>query len=651
MTSLGDIASAVGDALGAAGKSSKHEPGFQNTRVVASFHSDQGFDGVVDWKLRDPKKPPPFHIVGLATRKLFGAAPGYWALTVKAHGGRDLMRLWDDPEDVWARIAPVQNGSATEVVFGPVSTITETVARGGAGERSAEYVIEGLDFQKVFAQSHITYNLYAPEMLMVGLMMQALKDHSAEIGGNPGQIVGALLQGWLGDAGNVNKQWMLPKSLGGGSFYDLLEPGIAVDQKLRGSFQDASIYRVENYYGSSLWELLGDWSNGVLNEMYCCLDLGEQKPGKPRHFDPKRPPRPRFVLRERPFPSKGAGSRRYSKLRSHRLELGDVALRQISKGAPESRFNYWALNPQGTFGQPPGVLAQLNHAAAKSDGTPGSYPIFGLDSISRHGLRQFVQSTHYLPYDTQDAGSFYRQTADWLHLLHDWYGISPYELAGSITTSALRPEVQIGERVTEARRSGKSVTYYVEGVSHQWQFPGPGRTTLNVTRGEYEDRPLLDLLYQHVNKQDERFSVVDQLFPRDQMTDDVFPGEVPHGSGPRLDKQVGQIEPPELVYLRRRGIEPRSRTALLRGELREPRDGARAVRPGDLPDRVSAAEDLAEVAPPVRSQNGGLSQQELEQGVPFPVGGQGQAPVAPSRQSSQDALSRRRGRVQRGGGP
>jgi hypothetical protein len=116
----------------------------------------------------------------------------------------------------------------------------------------------------------------------------------------------------------------------------------------------------------------------------------------------------------------------------------------------------------------------------------------------------------------------------------------------------------------------------------------------------------------------------------------------------RYDKITGQVEPPEVVYLRKRGILPRSNAAVTRGELDNPdQDSPVTLESGDLPDRV-VADDVLEGAPPkTRKATGNLTQRQLEQGVPFPVKEDKQNDPEPSKLGNDDFLVRPRGRTSR----
>ncbi len=590
---------------------------YQNTRVLATFHTDQsnGFDGAIGSGPEIPgggrnplggRTAQPFRIAGLQTGKAFGGQPGTWTLTVKAGRDIDVMRLWRDPEDVWARIVVMKNGKPREVLLGLINTVTEDTNRSGVGARAAIYTITGFDFQKVFLMTQLYINVHENAGQLPIIPMYAAVGE--KIFGPPEQIVGLLVDAWLGNNGVADKQWRMPRSLAGGNyFFNVLRKQFA---KCRGETRDPALYDPSQLQGQNLWQTLEQYSNGILNELYTEI-------GNDQDYDPAKKPRPRLRLRERPFPTRSKGNSVWNAVRTHVLKLGDVNGRNVSKGAPESRFNYWLLDATGLSGSGLAVQMQIQQAAGVEKGQPGGAPIYNIEDMRRHGFRKFMQSTRYFPF--RDDVNWLTHSARWLHMLHDWYAITPYELSGTLVLSTIRPEIQIGHRVTERRPFGPDVTYYVEGVQHGWQYPGPGGTTLSVTRGEYGDEDLLDLLYENIQESSGLGSAIEAAVGLVQNT--PLGNEIPHGSGVKMDQVVGQIDTPERTYLKQRG-KTEDQEHIRRGELDSPDDARIAeLEATDLPDQQTTQEEEVRVgrAKPRARKDGNLTQDELESGRRLPV--------------------------------
>lgn len=594
---------------------------FTSTRYLVSFHTDDGYDGAIDSSPDSPRgsssdiggfvqgsiaahpQAQPARLVGVNTGKRFGSSPGTFTLTLKARGGTDVLRLWPDPEDVWVRVVAVKDGKPVEVLFGLLNTVTENLTRNPDGSRNITYTLTGVDWQKVLTSTQLYINIHehAGDLPMIPLY-DAL---SNAILGTPSAVCEALLVSWLGNNGVGDKQWALPQSLGGGYLFDLLQLDF---QTTRGMIKDPALYSPDQMMGKSLWSVLEEYSNGVLNELFATTnDSGFVADGKPK---------PMLVLRERPFPTKDKGSRPYNALRIHVLAPGDVKTRSMSRGAPESRYNYWLLDAKGIVGDGLAAQAEMQLETGAEHGEPGGAPIYNVDDVRKHGFRRFIQETRYFPF--RDDASWYQEAARWLHMLHDWYAVSPFEQNGSLATTSLLPEIRIGDRVVESRADGSSVTYYVEGVTHDWHYPETGATTLNLTRGEYSDAELLAQVYERVDAATwNMITRATGLFSGGPLA-----ATVPTGSGPRLDRITGQLDTPEREFMRRQGALDGQGTNEAEGEPQNPQPGhIERVSEGDLPDqqvseKVAIATGTASPRP--RTQGGNLTQRELEAGIPLP---------------------------------
>lgn len=79
-----------------------------------------------------------------------------------------------------------------------------------------------------------------------------------------------------------------------------------------------------------------------------------------------------------------------------------------------------------------------------------------------------------------DTPSTRRQIARWALLNDHWYQHNLEYLAGTIEMRGA-PEIRVGYRLDLADRN---LSFYVEGVSHNWQYSKNMTTTLHVTRGQ-----------------------------------------------------------------------------------------------------------------------------------------------------------------------
>lgn len=483
-----------------------------HTRILASFHTDQpgGFTA------EEPIQSAPGlgKIIGGQTSKKFGAASGTWKLTIKKDpqlGSRSMLRtLWRDPEDVWVKIKFLVDGQVIDTMLGLIDSIQETTQRSGQGQRSETYTITGRDFGKVFEQARLFVNFYhnpqSPVRAVTALARLLHQGQGTNIANTPEFFVRLLVEEWIANGNVAEAQWRMPKSLSGmffGRFVDMdygiepmsdLENGIAIAPEL---------FKVDNSMGS-LWDSMQQYSNPALNELY--VDYAPSTGIRsPKRLDDQIPA---VWLRERPFPTRSDDGRtqhaKWDRLPTHVLKTSDVSSRNIAKGGASHRFNYWTVQLQGPGSEGYGVQNFLQEGIdGVQPGFPGNIPIWSDQSIQLHGVRPYTLSSRFLPVPLgeeaksellRSRNNMFRLAARFLKKVHDWYVIAPFELSGTIATSRVFPEIRIGHRVKEERNEG-TIVYYVEGVQHTYNYPGPGKTTLTLTRGEYEGDDLLEHVY------------------------------------------------------------------------------------------------------------------------------------------------------------
>ena len=162
----------------------------------------------------------------------------------------------------------------------------------------------------------------------------------------------------------------------------------------------------------------------------------------------------------------------------------DVVSSQIGR-SDEDLFNLFQLTPQGSAN----ILEQFRSVLTNFS------PVLNQISVARNGLRVWEGQTQFANYSPNDGclrsnrgGSpdnpaVRRNLVRWQLLLDHWYQHNAEYLNGTIAMRG-RPEIRVGYRLDWLDRNE---SYYVEGVTQQWQYPGPLQTTVNVTRGQRND--------------------------------------------------------------------------------------------------------------------------------------------------------------------
>lgn len=476
-----------------------------HTRVRVSFfsHDADGYSGT----LEGGSDPLGGSVVSVNTTKAMGNAAGNFtiqikkpqqrftvggdlAIPLKGSGEDSYLRLWNDPEGTWVRIDWLCDGQVIDGMVGIIDTVNEQTAFTAKGQRTEVYNIVGSDFGKVFQQTLAFVNVYdnSASLGLVSLYQRL----SGNIDGAPGKFVEALLEAWIGNYSATSQPWFLPDGLptpGRGAFYDYLQRRIGCkDEAVHGYLADATLLNVEQD-GKNLWSLLQQYANLLMNELI--VDLAPPADGDPEALSGLVPT---ITLRPKPFKVKNDHVR-WDQLRNHTLEPSDMQSRKLAKGGPAQRFNYWIIDVGGQQGVEVQAILQER---GNEPGLPGSVPIWNLKSIENHGFRLWKQTTDFLPITTSEGdGDWIGVAGNWLRRCHDWHCVATRELSGTLMTSRLRPEIRIGQKVTERRAEGE-IEYYVEAVTNSWAMGGAGTTQLSVTRGEYVGEDLLGQVYEEL---------------------------------------------------------------------------------------------------------------------------------------------------------
>jgi hypothetical protein len=500
-----------------------YQPGATHTRCIVEFHSDDNPNGgeVLRIGAEAGADKNLGRLISVRTSKTLGPASGTFTITIKKdqqeQKSKSLLRLWEDPEGMWVKIIWVVDGQLIDGMLGNVDSINETTIRNQDGSRSEGYTIIGRDHGKVFEQTECW--LFPGEMGRVARSVIAYTDQILpKLSGSPSKIVRTLIEAWIGNYGLGEQQWRMPKSLGGGSFFEMLEHDLTVqsmDTPGHGFIDGITLFPVEDGMGN-FWSVLQEYSNDVLNEMW--MDLAPGLLGGNDNMVPA------LYLRERPFPTRLSGSQNWDLVPKHILRRGDVQARSLAKGGAANRYNVWLLEMQGisnTFGAAVATSTTIDGA---KPGEPGSLVIANMSSVQRYGVRKWQRGTRALPFDDpENKESLAVLGVQWLRRIHDWYSLATMHLTGSLTTTRVVPEIRIGQRVEEERTEG-NIVYYCEGIDNAWSYPNAGSSTVTVTRGEYDGASLLDKVYRQIENPPNALTAVQACFQEDTVQDPDAPG-------------------------------------------------------------------------------------------------------------------------------
>lgn len=474
--------------------SNQPRPGFQGSETswAEVLIYAQGDDPVVvssnGWREMSGRyRTDPNHtLIQVTTAKTLEAA-GTWQVTVKpSRVGNDSI-LDQIVDDDWVDIVFWRHGKQWHTMRGLVDDVRRTRTVAGSGATSWAYTIVGRDFQKVFETTPIWFNRFSRKVEnAVGEAAVKIFSGVPNLGGDPLETVQGILLGWFQTlAGYGRATWAIPSMVPGtsGTFYN----DILAGWNLSGFSGVPSRKSIDPNFGNPqgyLWSLAKDWADPAFLELFCDLGKHGQQVAADEEVDIADSTISVF-FRDKPFvlspnlvddqgapPPSALGlgtSSAWFNLPLHLIPRQQIVQDDIGRSGME-RLNSFFVSPQVTM------------ELVRSGQLDLSSPLWNPDDINKHGMRRYDIATRYVP----DAGTLIGLSTLQRAMARDWYALNPYFLNGTIALAVGRPEIHVGTRVRIPGDSGETSqdeTYYVEQVSHSWQFGTGLRTQLGVTRG------------------------------------------------------------------------------------------------------------------------------------------------------------------------
>jgi len=421
-------------------------------------------------------------LVSIQTNKVLGQCSGTWSAVIKySKAIDDLFKMVVD--DDWVDINFYRHGKKWHVMRGLVSDIRYHQAVSANGATVRNFVISGSDWMSIFERTPIWFSPYTDDEVSGGVAYNAFTGVDSLVGSPVDAVRGFLFAFLRVFKGMGRATWLLPLEMPKGKIPSAVDPTFNMNV-----FSD-SVLANFNYFdftnnpprlglnvdymelSGNLWQLAQEWSDPAFCELFgdTVLPLQDQinMESSPDQTVMQVTFRDRPFLAVTPqtaFPVGMASS--YFSLPMHTINQQDVVGMDIGRAGSE-RFNTFLLSPQTT-----------QEMAAASVDMAG--PLWNTDDIKYHGLRRFDIVSHYVVEDP----TLINLTQGQRYLLQDWHCMNPYLLSGNIYLGRGFPEIHIGEKVSLLGKDPTlDKTFYVESVSHNWQFGSTTKTTLGVTRG------------------------------------------------------------------------------------------------------------------------------------------------------------------------
>ena len=433
---------------------------------------------------------------------------GSFDLTIKTE--QELALFLND--DDWVDIAFTAGGREYHVMRGLIGRIEETKGVTAEGATDVTYRISGRDYGFIFEITPIWFNRFGIEEDTalggdLGLSSSNILDLYNAINETPENTVFNLLKGFAGNLlgsdyndtaeyeqaianslGPVRlsngRLWQLPVSL------PTRTPSVNFAENVQyflgktGAPERRSILFPQFYWpeNQSLWQLAKHWSDQALGELWCDLvALDGSEPAYP-YIDPQGVGAPTpisslemgVIYRDRPFPDTiftGDADPEVA-LRAHPWFTGQYPTYVVDESyISSSNLSRSGVDRRNSFFLSPKIQAALVAGLPEFQA-----PEWNLKQVALHGVRRFDVTTNYV--GDPDKDNLFLVSREYRNRMRDFHVLNHLFLSGTLGLVTGRPDIRIGSRLLTGARS-----FYVEGVSHNWNLMQGVKTQLSVTRG------------------------------------------------------------------------------------------------------------------------------------------------------------------------
>jgi hypothetical protein len=204
---------------------------------------------------------------------------------------------------------------------------------------------------------------------------------------------------------------------------------------------------LQDFSNVSVWSLIQDYSNPVINETYTCFRVAEDGYVYPS-----------FIARQKPFNTPKYKKNQYAMKHTQfldmpRWKIDPDLIYQISLGRSDAaRINFVQI-----FTRNLAINDSLNQATQIEIGNF----VEDKKDIERHGRKPFIKNCNYdYPLDGTDKPEYLGKK--YANLVADWVMNGHLKMNGSISCAGIEKPICIGDNLEFDR-----IVYHIESVQHQ----------------------------------------------------------------------------------------------------------------------------------------------------------------------------------------
>lgn len=332
-----------------------------------------------------------------------------------------------------------------DYMVGSIDEITRERSVGPKGATTTTLTLSGRDIGKQLLKTAIVVDplvgsFLAQTLFNAKLIMEKFGGNGVGFFQSPDEVVCSILKEYFGK----RLQCVPPASL-------QLQARFPAHLALYG-IDVRSVYHTKGIIlpvgnpnvGGSVWSTIEQFSNLVINELFTDTVQGC----------------PALVLRERQwshdaFAELGAVTVDANEVSQETFSISDQDTRNWFRVYPDAQFNCHEISD----------VAKLGYVANSSLKRSG---LARLDPVAIAG---------------STGSSLEDELRVWVDLLTEWNYQNDKLLAGSLITR-FRPDAHIGQRLDYTNaRTRENYSFYIEGLTHSYVYPGASTTKFTLTRG------------------------------------------------------------------------------------------------------------------------------------------------------------------------
>ena len=235
--------------------------------------------------------------------------------------------------------------------------------------------------------------------------------------------------------------------------------------KTKKELQGSKQIDFQDFQTVSVWSLIQDYSNPIINESYTCYRIA-----------PDGHVYPSLVIRQKPFNTRHYETKGPTSIHTKYLDLPAWKISpDLILNLNIGRSDHGRINFVQVFSRALSIDANFDAALQI---TSGNW-VEDKDDVLRHGRKPYIVTCNYSPPSASETTA---KAKEWAYLVSDWLFDGHLKLNGTMQTIGIEEPVCVGDNLEL-----DSVVYHIESINHSMSVDPNGfksfRTNLSLSMG------------------------------------------------------------------------------------------------------------------------------------------------------------------------